>query len=128
MATVKGVGCNWGLVGLSATGAVTGAFTSMASSKTADSEEIRNAAGDVVTKVYYNARREGTLEYIVTGSSASSTVTVTTPDVGTVITLSHAQVVDITGSYLVDAVDWNGTSTSAVKVTLKISAYPAITS
>lgn len=125
--TYRGVGVCWG-VGTTAVSTVTGALQTRDHTLRADMDETRNGEGVVVQKTYYNPTEEASFEFVASGTNGG-TVTPTLPAIGSLLTVTDTVYTPISGSaWLVDEVSTAGSNTSAVRITLRMTKYPNITS
>ena len=112
----KGQAANfvWGLpdgVNISGYGRV----QSFDTNRPSDKEPLPDANGETDGMVYYNLRDEGTLEAIIPASNLSSV------EIATSVTINGK-------SYLIEGCKQNWTRGAWAKVTLTLTAYPAIAS
>lgn len=128
MATIKGVGVNFG-VDSTTIGSVKGLFQDRKLDKRASNATAQDGDGDTVTKVYYDYQDGATFTYVPTGSKATN-VSITDPDLPTVggfVTVTDASNTFISGSnWLIDDVSVNSTNTSITTVSLTLTKYPNI--
>ena len=125
MPNYRGVGINFGIS--SSLASITGAMQTRDHSYKSETEMIKNGGGDTVAKVYFDFSEEATFTYVATGASGGA-VTVTTGSIGALMTVTDSTYPAIAGtSWLVDDVSTAGSNTGAVKVTMKLSRYPNIT-
>ena len=125
--TYHGVGVNFGI----ATGitSVTGMFQTNDHGLTADTEIIRDGTGAEIEKTFYAFKSTATFEYVATGTGPSGTVAVTAPSVGQMVTVTDTNYAVIAATnWIVDSVDIKRSNVAAVRVTLKLTLYPSITS
>ena len=83
--------------------------------RTSDKEPLPDANGETDGMVYYNLRDEGTLEAIIPTSNLSSV------EIATSVTINGK-------SYLIEGCKETWTRGAWAKVTLTLTAYPAIAS
>jgi hypothetical protein len=126
MATYRGIGVNFGIS--SSLANITGAFQSRNHTFRAEMDTIKNGGGDTMAKVYYDQSEEASFTYVATGTSGGA-VTVTKPTIGALMTIEDTTYPAIAATnWLVDEVSTDGSNTAAVRVTLKLTKYPNITS
>jgi len=124
----KGVGCHWG-VGSTTAVVAFGTFKLQTRDYTRKSEmeTIRDYEGTTVSKIYYDPTEEATFEYVVTAASGGVAAP-TLPAIGDVITVVDT-VSGVGGtSWLCDDVSTKSSNTSCMRVTVKMTKYPSITS
>lgn len=96
-----------------------------------DEEQIRSAAGALVTRSFYNPGDKATLEYIPTSTTLSGvTANVTAPAVGTILNITAcADMPQLIKSnwVVVPGAKVVGSNTAAKKITLPLEAHAGIT-
>ncbi len=124
MAKYNGVGIQFGVTSSMST--VTGVLQTRDHGYESDKEIVRNGIGDTVSATYYDLRETATFDFVTTGASGG-VVTATFPAVGdkvTVVDTIYTQIANT--NWLVDNVDTKGSNTTALRVSLKMTRYPAI--
>jgi hypothetical protein len=126
--TYRGVNINFG-IGSTVT-SVTGLFQTNDHALESDNEIIRDGTGAESEKTYYAFKQTATFEYVATQSGAANgAATVSPPLVGALITVTDTNYPLIAeSSWLLDNVDIKRSNTAALRVTLKLTFYPQITS
>ena len=127
--TYKGVGVHWGVNSTTVTAFGTCKIQSRDHSKKSQSETIKDSEGVTVSKIYYDPTEEISFEYVPT-TATGGTATPTLPDIGTFITMSNdtAYTAIANKVFIVDDVSTKSSNTSAMRVTIKATYYPQITS
>jgi hypothetical protein len=124
--TYHGVGVNFGIA--SGISYVTGMFQTNDHALTADTEIIRDGTGAEVEKTFYAFKSTATFEYVATGAGSSGTATVTYPAIGVMVAIADTNYPNINATnWIVDSVDMKRSNVAAVRVTLKMTYYPSIT-
>ena len=125
--TYHGVAVNFGLA--STVGSATGQFQTNDHGYESDSEIIRDGTGAEVEKTYYAFKMTGTFEYVASGAGGpSGTATVVVPTVGQMVSVADTNYSAIAATnWLIDSVDVKRSNVAAVRVTLKLTLYPSIT-
>lgn len=125
-----GLNIRWG-TGLTTSTAfnASSVITSIDVEQKSDEAEIKNQYGATVAWVGYDAKKEGTFEYIAADSSApAGNATITQPAIGDMITISGGDT-NVNGStWIVKNVVEKQMNTDATKVTVKATLYPLISS
>jgi hypothetical protein len=107
---------------------ISGAFQTRDHTYLSEKEVIRNGTGESVAKIYYDPTQEATFTYVATGASGGA-VSVTVPTIGDFATVTDNGYTAIAATtWLVDEVSTAGSNTGAVRVTVKLTKYPSITS
>lgn len=131
MATYKGsVGIRWGTMGAGSTSFGTSALMQSYDVEIkGDEYEVKNGSGDIVAWYGHNNTREATFTYYVGAASAGSGSAVVAPAFGEMITVTQTTPTsNATSSYwIVKSVTENATNSDAVKITVKATEYPSIT-
>ena len=121
------VGVNFAIS--SSLAAMTGAMQTRDHEYKTEVESIRDGSGTTVSRVYYDASEEATFEYVATGTNGVVNATVTVPTNGALMTVTDASYSAIAGStWIVENVATKVSNTSAVRVTVKLSRWPGISS
>ena|ERR1035437_3352882 len=122
-----GVNINFG-IGSTIT-SVTGLFQTNDHGIESDNEIIRDGNGNEIEKTFYGFKQTATFDYVATqAGSPTGTATVTYPTIGTMVTVADTNYTNIAGTnWLIDNVDSKRSNTAAVRVTIKMTAYPQIT-
>lgn len=98
---------------------------------TSDEEQIRSAAGALVTRSFYNPGDKATLEYIPTASTlAGVTANVSAPAVGTIVNITAcADMPTLIKSnwVVVPGAKISGSNTAAKKISLPLEAHAGVT-
>ena len=124
----KGVGVHWGVTSTGATAFGTMRLQTRDHTRKTESELVKDADGVTVSKVFYDPTAEATFEYVATAASGGAAAP-TLPACGDVITVTDAVYTQIAGTnWLCDEVSTKSSNTSAMRVTVKCTQYPAITS
>jgi len=96
-----------------------------------DEEQIKNAAGDLVTRIFANLNKKATLEVIPTGATATAAVTAQTALLGlmrqTISVSACASQPQLIGLWFCTSVKAAGSNTGASKVTLGLEQHANIT-
>jgi hypothetical protein len=137
MATQTGIKVNFGFTGtdgVAATG-LTGAglFQSAEYEPGTDEKQLMSAAGDLVTRVFYNAHKKATIEWIPgSATDVATAITNQTTLVGLFHTIlnitacaSKPELID--SHWLVVGVKTAGSNSDASKVTLTLEQHAGIT-
>jgi len=122
------VSVNFG-VGSTITG-VTGSFQRRDHDKISEVESVRNGSGTTVTRVYYDSHDEATFEYVLgDGTNNSPSASVSLPTVGNFLTVADSNYSELAAStWLIDHVASAATNVSSLRVTLRLSKWPGISS
>lgn len=124
----KGVGCHWGVTSSTATAFGTMKLQTRDHTLKSESETIKDADGVTVSKVYYDPTQEATFEYVATAVSGGVAAP-TLPACGDIFTVVDSVYTQIASTaWLVDDVSTKSSNTSAMRVTVKCTRYPSITS
>ncbi len=98
---------------------------------TSDEEQVRDAAGKLVTRSFYNPGDKATLEYIPKGATIAAAVTNTAlPAVGTIMSVTACESMPSlvkTNWVVVPGGKVSGSNTTAKKITLSLEAHSGIT-
>lgn len=132
MATVLGTAVNFGFQGTNGiTGLATGyLLQNVDHTKQADVEEIRDADGDVNSRVFYNANEQATLEVVVTGTNLAASLTNTTLQAaGTIISITACTSAQdlVQTNWVVESSRLSGSNTNAKRVTLELRRHAGVT-
>ena len=96
-----------------------------------DEEQVRDAAGVLASRAFYNPSSKATLEYIPTGASISASLTNTTlPAIGSILSITAcANIPSLvkTNWVVVPGGKISGSNTSAKKITINLEAHAGIT-
>ena len=125
MATTQGAAIVWGAAttGISNYAAASGAthgFTSEDFSYEADTAEIKNGFGNVVSQYFYNYRKVLSLKCFPAGSGASAT---SVPVVGEKVTVTAGGDSWIAGDYVATSVSRARSSESHVEFDIQLTKY-----
>ena len=124
----KGVGVHWGVVSSGATAFGTMKLQTRDHTLRSEMETVRNADGVTEAKVYYDPTQEATFEYIPSGASGGA-ITPTLPAIGDVVTVTDSVYTQVAATnWLVDDVSTRSSNTGVMRVTVRMSRYPSITS
>lgn len=124
----KGVGVHWGVTSSGATAFGTMKLQTRDHTLKSDMDTIRDADGVTVAKIYYDPTQEASFEYIPTGASGGA-VTPTLPTIGDVVTVTDSTYTQIAATnWLVDDVSTRSSNTGVMRVTIRMTRYPQITS
>lgn len=124
----KGVGCHWG-VSSSTVSTVTGKFQSRDHSKKSETDAIKDGDGVTVGKVYFDPTEEASFEYIPTSVTVNGDLTPTLPAIGDLLTVTDTKYTAIAATnWLVEDVSTKSSNSAAMRVSLKLTKYPQITS
>jgi len=133
---MKGLAVRWGVDGITFTAGIVTTNSdqqvqSVGLTRTADSQEIRNAIGEVVGKVFYNDRREVSISVIpshastVAGARASIAAHVIQP--GTTITVLDSEGSELdavfSGAYNLISSKMGMTNTGVLVVDLELEQF-----
>ena len=124
------LGFKWALADVTVTAFGNYALQSGEVELTGDEKTIKDASGTEVIWYGYNTKKEATFEYVVTGAAANISASITAPTFGTLFTVSSTNTGNpLTGSnYIVKNSSIKQANEDAAKVTVKATAYDAITS
>lgn len=124
----KGIGIHWGVSSSGCTAFGTMKLQTRDHTLKSESETIKDADGVTVSKIYYDPTQECTFEYIPSGASGGA-VTPTLPACGDVITVTDSAYTQVASTaWLVDDVSTKSSNTGVMRVTVKCTRYPSITS
>lgn len=126
MALIKGVGVEWALANV--TLGITGSFKLQDGDHTVKSETdvIKDANGETVTKTYYDNTEEATFTYVPTGTSGS--VNIGGQAIGTVLTITDTHSPWAGTNWIVEEFTQKRTNTGAARATVKLWRSNNITS
>jgi hypothetical protein len=98
---------------------------------TSDEEQVRNAAGNLATRSFYNPGDKASLEYIPTGSNlAGVTANVNAPAVGTIVNITACADMPTlikTNWVVIPGAKVNGSNVGIKRITLPLEAHAGIT-
>ena len=125
--TYRGIAVNFGLA--SGITSITGQFQTNDHGYEADNEIIRDGTGAEVEKTFYAFKMTATFEYVASAAGGpSGGATVTVPTIGALATVTDAAYPAIAATnWIVDGVDVKRSNVTAVRVTVKMTLYPSIT-
>jgi hypothetical protein len=122
--TAKGVKIQFSVSGSGITEQGTFLLQSRDHQKKADKDESRAGNGSVAQVTWYNPMEEATFTYIPYGSGTGTNLAVALPNIGDTATVTDNNGYNpITGSWFVDDVSTQGSSTGALRVTTKLIKY-----
>ncbi len=129
MATTQGAAIVWGvgttgIGGYAAAANATHAFTSEDFSYEADTAEIKNGYGNVITQYFYNYRKVLSLKCFPAGSGASAT---SVPVAGETVTVTAASDALIAGDYVATSVSRARSGESHVEFDIELTKYDYVT-
>ena len=126
----KGVNIFFGNGSTTTTALATSLIQSMDIDKKAEEVKVRNQSGVTVGVVYYDPIFEATFEYIVAdGSTGAGNASFTSPVVGDSVTVASASHdTSLNGVWIVSDVVFKYMNNDCLKVSLKCTKFPAITS
>lgn len=125
----KGVNITWGTGPTACTAFGSGIITNVDVDSKADELEVKNQYGTTVGLVLYDAKKEGTFEYIAAdGSAASGSAVPSKPSVGDTITISGNLDTTVNQTnWIVKGVVIKQMNTDCEKVTVRATSYPSVT-
>ncbi len=130
MATIRGLGFCWGVGVTTSTAFGTCKVQSYDVEQKGEESTIKDNTGTTVAWYGFDAMREATFEYVPTSASQTSSGSVTTPAFGdliTVTTTGGGDSVPSGSNWIVKSVSNKAGNTDFVKVSVKTTAYPSIT-
>lgn len=95
-----------------------------------DNEQIRDADGDVVADVHYNATQRATITAVITGTGLANAITNTTkPAKGTILVISAcaSDTELVATNWVVMRSRITGSNTTAKRLTIEIEKHAGIT-
>lgn len=94
-----------------------------------DESEIKNQYGSTVAWVGFDAKKEATFEYVAADAGAAAgNAVVTSPTIGDIITVSGGSTQVNGTTWIVKDITEKQMNTDAVKVSVKATLYPLISS
>src|SRR5215471_7690411 len=125
------LGFRWALGGVTVTAFGNYAMQSADVEDTGETYEVKDGSGTTIIWYGFDHKRMANWEYIVTGTSANTSASITSPGFGTMFTVTDTSGGSnpLTGSnYIVLSATVKETNKDAATVTVKTVAYDTVTS